>query len=83
MEQQIRDILAEVGGLVVPVGQVKLQQDLFAAGLTSFATVTVMLALEEAFDLEFPDRLMTRATFGSIATLVAAVTELKDGRLAA
>jgi acyl carrier protein len=35
-----------------------------------------MLALEEAFNVEFPDRLLKRATFQTIANLRAAVGEL-------
>jgi acyl carrier protein len=35
-----------------------------------------MLALEEAFDVEFPDRMLTRAVFESVRSITAAVTEL-------
>lgn len=83
MEDQLRGILDEVGGLATPVAEITADQDLFAAGLTSFATVTVMLAIEEEFEVEFPDRLLNRATFKTIATLVGVVTELKGDRVAA
>ena len=35
--------------------------DLYAAGMTSHASVNVMLALEDAFDIEFPDELLTKS----------------------
>ena len=34
--------------------------DLYEAGMTSHASVNVMLALEDAFDVEFPDRMLKR-----------------------
>ena len=36
-----------------------------------------MLALEDAFDVEFPDRMLKRSVFESIASISAAVAELK------
>ncbi len=50
--------------------------DLYAAGLTSHATVNLMLALEEAFDVEFPDSLLRRRTFSSVDAIAEALTEI-------
>lgn len=83
MEDQLRAILGQVGGLSVPISDVTASQDLYVAGLTSFATVTVMLAIEEYFDVEFPDSLLNRATFRSIETLLDVIARLKAGRVAA
>ena len=82
MNSEIRDILREVGGLGSPVEQLADDADLFAAGLTSFATVNVMLAIEDRFDLEFPDRLLRRDSFRSIAALARVVGELQAGATA-
>ena len=38
-----------------------------------------MVAIEEEFGVEFPDTLLTRATFGSIEAVAAAVSSLLDG----
>lgn len=73
MEHELRVILAEVGGLAKPIDTIAVDEDLFAAGLTSFATVNVMLAIEDAFGVEFPDHLLARATFRSIDALGAAI----------
>ena len=41
--------------------------------MTSHASVNVMLALEGAFDIEFPDELLKRSVFASIASIRDAV----------
>ena len=45
--------------------------------MTSHASVNVMLALEDAFDIEFPDRMLKRSVFESIASIQAALSELQ------
>ena len=79
----IREVLREGGALPVDVATLGDTDDLYAAGLTSHATVNLMLGLEEKFDLEFPDRLLRRRTFESIAAIRAAITELLDEKVAA
>jgi acyl carrier protein len=83
MDEQLREILADVGGLAMPAAELAVDQDLYAAGLTSFATVSVMLAIEEAFAVEFPDRLLKRETFSSIVALRRVIATLRDDHLAA
>jgi acyl carrier protein len=39
-----------------------------------------MLALEAAFDIEFPDHMLKRSVFGSIASIGEAVTELEPAK---
>ena len=50
--------------------------DLYDAGMTSHASVKFMLALEDAFDVEFPDDMLKRETFSSIAAISAAVRQI-------
>src|SRR5579872_3378688 len=66
--------------LSVPIDQLDGASDLHGAGLTSLATVGLMLALEERFEIEFPDALLSRRTFGSIDALASAVDALRSGR---
>ena len=80
---QIRIVLNEGGTLPVDATTLKDGDDLYAAGLTSRATVNLMLGLEERFDVEFPDRLLRRRTFESIDAISAAVTELLASKKAA
>lgn len=79
MDQAIRDILAESGWLAANVAELSDEDDLYAAGLTSHGSVNLMLALEERFDIEFPEQLLRRRTFESIAAIRAAVSGLRDG----
>ncbi|MCP8896611.1 acyl carrier protein [Shinella daejeonensis] len=80
MQQTIRDILTKHGGLAMPVDQIADTADLYAAGLSSFASVQVMLAVEEAFDVEFPDNLLNRKSFQNIAAITDAVGSLVGDR---
>jgi acyl carrier protein len=81
MDQAIRQILADVGNLSRPADKLGFSEDLFAAGLTSFATVAVMLAIEERFDVEFPDAALTRASFANIGALSDVVGRLRTNAL--
>jgi acyl carrier protein len=82
MNERIRAILAEHVHLAVDVGTLADDDDLFQAGLTSHASVSLMLALEEEFDLEFPDELLRRDSFESIAAIVRSISSISDGRAA-
>ena len=66
MKQKIRELLTKFGTLPVAVDTLSDNSDLYAAGLSSFASVQLMLGLEEAFDVEFPDQYLNRKSFGSI-----------------
>ena len=74
--EKIRGILTQHGRLSVAVDQLANDEDLYKAGLTSLATVGLMLALEDQFNVEFPDRLLSRKTFGSIDSILEAVEQL-------
>ena len=56
MEEKIRSILAEYGHLPVAVDKIRDEDDLYQVGMTSHASVNVMLALEDEFEVEFPSR---------------------------
>jgi acyl carrier protein len=77
MTDQIRDVIREHGRLPVDVDGLPDDADLFQAGMTSHASVNVMLALEDAFDLEFPDHMLRRSVFESVASIRAALEELQ------
>ncbi len=76
IDEKIRQVLANHGRLGVDVDALSTQDDLYSAGLTSHANVNVMLALESAFDVEFPDELLKRGTFDSIGSIRKALTSL-------
>ncbi len=71
---RVRALLKTTGWLQTDIDTVADDADLYTAGLTSHATVTLMLALEEEFDVEFPDSLLRRRTFSSVEAIVEALT---------
>lgn len=75
---EVRRVLAERGKLAVDTDQVAVGDSLYDAGMTSHASVNVMLALEDAFDLEFPDHMLTRNVFETVGSISAAIAELKE-----
>jgi phosphopantetheine--protein transferase-like protein len=78
MKDTIRTVLELHGHLSTSTAELSGSDDLYRAGLTSHATVNVMLALEDELDLEFPDELLTRDTFASIDALEAAAKSLQN-----
>jgi acyl carrier protein len=74
---EIRRVLRDHARLPVDVDNVRDDADLFQAGMTSHASVNVMLALEDAFDIEFPDRMLKRSVFESVDGIAAALEELE------
>ena len=83
MKARIRDLVAQYGGLGAEAATLADDADLYEAGLASFASVQLMMGLEDAFEVEFPERLLTRRTFSSIDAIAAALAELGAARLAA
>jgi len=81
--ETIRDIVARHGKLPVEVSTLADDGDLYAAGLSSFASVQLMLAIEEEFDIEFPENRLNRKTFQTIAAIAEAVDELTRDQQAA
>jgi acyl carrier protein len=75
--EKVRAILGQHGRLSTSVEELQDDSDLYNAGLTSLATVGLMLALEEEFDVEFPDAMLSRKTFGSIESIADAIEELQ------
>ena len=76
MEDRIRTVLREHGKLPVDLASLSDEDDLYRAGMTSHASVNVMLALENAFDVEFPDHMLKRSVFESVTALRAAIDEM-------
>ncbi|HEV3211880.1 MAG TPA: acyl carrier protein [Acidimicrobiales bacterium] len=76
IDDKIRNVLAAHGRLPVAASSLKASDDLYQRGLSSHASVNVMLALEDAFDVEFPDSLLRRDTFRSVASIRGALESL-------
>ena len=80
LEVRIRHVLHAHARLAKAVEHIEVDADLYQAGMTSHATVNVMLALEGAFDVEFPDHMLKRNVFESVNAIGSAIDELTAGR---
>ncbi len=76
MIETIRRLLQENGRLHTPIETLSDSADLYQAGLTPFAAIRTMLAIEEAFDVQFPVEMLRRQSFVSVNAIVACLTEL-------
>jgi acyl carrier protein len=72
-DEVIRQVLRDNARLYVPVDEIDDNDDLYLAGMSSLASVNVMLGLEDALDIEFPEQLLKKATFASIAAISEAL----------
>jgi len=80
----IIDILDRVEQIIIAYGElgenqekINLNDDLFKLGMSSRASVGVMLALENEFDIEFPDAMLRRDVFESISAISRAIESLR------
>ena len=79
LDALIRSVLVDHGRLNQDASQLPADQDLYQAGMTSHASVNVMLALEGKFDVEFPDHMLNRKVFASVQAIRSALVELGAG----
>jgi acyl carrier protein len=78
IEAQVRAILREHSGLRDTVQSIGVHESLWQRGMTSLASVDVMVALESTFDFEFPDSWLRHATFGTIFNIMGCVNALTE-----
>lgn len=78
IETTVRSVLSEQGKLSEDAQSIAVDADLYRAGMTSHASVNVMLGLEDEFDIEFPEERLTKATFTSIQSIAEAVEAIQN-----
>jgi acyl carrier protein len=76
MRDRVRTIVGSMNLVPVPIDSLSDDDNLFDAGMTSFGSVQLMLAIEEEFDIEFPNSLLTRKTFATLGGLISAVEQI-------
>jgi acyl carrier protein len=76
MNDEIRQVIREHGHLSVDIDGLADDADLYQAGMASHASVNVMIALEDAFDVEFLDSMLKRSVFESVDSIAQALTEV-------
>lgn len=77
VSERIRRVIRDHAHLPMDVAVLDDDADLFQAGMTSHASVNVMLGLEAEFDVEFPDAMLKRSVFQSVSAIAAALGELR------
>ena len=76
IDEGIREALADEGRLLADPISLGDDADLYEMGLTSHATVRVMMALEDRFEVEFPDPLLRKDTCRSVGSIRRALESL-------
>ena len=77
--ERVRQVLKAHGRLATAIESLGDTDSLYQAGLTSHASINVMLGLEGEFNIEFPDSLLKRGTFESVAAITSALETLTPG----
>ena len=77
MKDEIRQVIKEHGHLSVDIDSLSDGDDLYQAGMTSHASVNVMIALEDTFDVEFLDSMLKRSVFESVSSIAEAMESVK------
>jgi acyl carrier protein len=78
MKQRIRRVVKDNAGLGAVAENVGDSADLYQAGMTSYASVALMIALENEFDIEFPDGMLSRNVFESVDSIANAIGSLQQ-----
>jgi acyl carrier protein len=76
MIETVRQLLEKHGRLHISIDLIANDADLYDAGLTPFAAIRTMLALEEAFDVEFSVAMLRRQSFATVDNIVACLQDL-------
>ncbi len=74
----VQEVVDQYAGIPAGGAAIGPETDLYAAGMTSFASVEVMLGLEERFGITFPQNLIQRETFLTMSAMATAVTKIRD-----
>jgi acyl carrier protein len=75
-------VILRVDGMVPDAERLELDDDLYAAGLTSITAVAVVLAIEREFALELPMELLHRELFRTTRRLHDAIQSVATARQA-
>ena len=78
ISRRIRRVVFASGGMGIDFGNLA-DVSLYAAGRKSLTALHVLLALEEEFGVEFPDEVLNRANFATLASIRETIRPLLQG----
>ncbi|WP_082469911.1 acyl carrier protein [Curtobacterium sp. S6] len=73
LDPAIRSVLSSHVQFPTDEEHLERTQSLYQAGMSSHTSVSVMLGLEDEFDIEFPEAMLTKQTFSSVESIAHAV----------
>ena len=73
----IREIIDAKGHLPVAARTIDPNANLYEAGLSPFAAIQVMLALENACGVEFPKQTLCQRSFSSLNSIAACLRRVE------
>ncbi|HVW08692.1 MAG TPA: acyl carrier protein [Bryobacteraceae bacterium] len=73
IRDQLREIVRNHARIHLPFDEINDTTDLYRAGMSSQASVVLMIAVEGEFGIEFPDSMLSRDIFSSIENIAGAV----------
>lgn len=76
LAQRVRAVLRRNAQLGTDPDKLSDDADLYEAGMSSRASVGVMLGLENEFEIEFPDSMLRRDVFATVRAITTAVHTL-------
>jgi acyl carrier protein len=77
IKSQLRRIIKDHAGLKLPLEKIEDSTDLYRAGMSSQSSVTLMIAVEAEFELEFPDAMLSRDVFTNLETIASAIEAVR------
>lgn len=83
LKEKIRSCLVEHLRMVNDPQEIPVDADLSTLGLTSMAATNLLIDLEDEFDIQFPDSMLTPEVFHAVNSLEEAVASLLDERVSA
>lgn len=78
VKYRIRNLVKGHAGLKLPLEEIEDSTDLYRAGMTSQASVVLMIALEGELGIEFPDSMLSRDVFANINAIAHAVKKVQQ-----
>ena len=78
IENRVKQVIINYAELSDQAESLKVDDDLFALGMSSRASVGVMLGLESEFDIEFPDSMLRKDVFMTIRAISAAIESISN-----
>lgn len=76
---RVADIVAQVAAHDLGDAAVGPDDDLWQAGMSSLTAISVIMALEDELDIEFPEHLLSRSHLATVRAIEVLIDRVLDG----